>query len=347
VQAFEAQLLGLNAILKQASGVASPRGFSVETWGQLNSYKDPAPGMPAGRTLPLAGGLDFGAFAIFKYERAGKSARSDTGETPLLLFFVNELQPWLLGRGGGSRPAEWKAVNTDAFLQPPQGGDVAGLPRYGDVLMIKKNPAPLFVPVTLEAALKIVMAANDSDLAERRAAAVRIQASFEEWKSPAKRAERMAGYKQVSTIVPEGAAYVTKMEQFEKEQEVRLAADAGPDGDSAKGIRALEQENAGIVNALAALLPANRAAPACYAKSGTTPLQRFTRNPAPGCVPIVRPNWQFFNASLPRSAPQVLIIDGYERCGDDKPLPPNPSGCAANRRLIETLDKEAVLAWLK
>jgi hypothetical protein len=347
VKAFEGQLLELNGILKQAAGVASPHGFSVETWGHLGGYADPAPGQPAGRTLPLAGGLDFGAFPIFEYERSGKTVRSDTGEAPLLSFIVNEIQPWLLSHGGGSRPAEWKTVNTDAFLQPPQGSDIAGLHRFGDWLILKKNPASLFVPVSVEAALKLVTAANDSDLVERRQAAVRIQASFEEWKSPAKRAERMAGYKQVAIAVPEGPAYLTKMMQFEKEQEVRLAVDAGPDGESAKGIRALEQENAGIVNSLAGLTPADRAAPACYAKSGVTSLQRFKNNPAAGCVPIARPNWQFFNASLPRSAPQILIIDGFERCIEDKAPPTNPSGCAANRRLLETLDKEAVLAWLK
>ena len=33
VKAFEATLLELNAILRRAPGVATPRGFSVETWG--------------------------------------------------------------------------------------------------------------------------------------------------------------------------------------------------------------------------------------------------------------------------------------------------------------------------
>jgi len=51
-----------------------------------------------------------------------------------------------------------------------------------------------------------------------------------------------------------------------------------------------------------------------------------------------------------RSAPQVLIIAGITRCFDtaDKSNrdanSPSPAGCAANRALVETLDKTALLA---
>src|SRR6187401_1799331 len=38
VKAFEGELLALNAILRRAKGVASPVGFSVETWGYLAGY---------------------------------------------------------------------------------------------------------------------------------------------------------------------------------------------------------------------------------------------------------------------------------------------------------------------
>ena len=64
VKAFEAELLALNAILQRAPGVAKPIGFSVETWGNLASYRrsEHAPGQPAGAGMPVAGGLTFGAF---------------------------------------------------------------------------------------------------------------------------------------------------------------------------------------------------------------------------------------------------------------------------------------------
>ena len=126
VKAFEATLLELNAILRRAPGVATPRGYSVETWGNLNGYSGLAPGQPAGRSLPLAGGLTFGAFPIFEYTRAGKTVREDSGETALFTFEVNELGPGVIG---GQRPTEWEAVETDAFMQPQPNGEVAGIPR--------------------------------------------------------------------------------------------------------------------------------------------------------------------------------------------------------------------------
>ena len=69
MKAFEAELLALNAILRRATGVASPVGFSVETWGHLDGYRvfEHAPGQPAPGGLPLAGALTFGAFPIFEY----------------------------------------------------------------------------------------------------------------------------------------------------------------------------------------------------------------------------------------------------------------------------------------
>jgi hypothetical protein len=70
-------------------------------------------------------------------------------------------------------------------------------------------------------------------------------------------------------------------------------------------------------------------------------------------VPLVSPNDEFFDTSLPRSAPQVLIITPIERCfntADKVNQEANsalPAGCAANRRLVETIVKDAMRAWLR
>ena len=68
VKAFEGELLALNAILRRATGVASPVGFSVETWGYMTGYhmSEHAPGQPAAGKLPIAGGFQFGAFPRFR-----------------------------------------------------------------------------------------------------------------------------------------------------------------------------------------------------------------------------------------------------------------------------------------
>lgn len=85
----------------------------------------------------------------------------------------------------------------------------------------------------------------------------------------------------------------------------------------------------------------------CYASGDKVSLSRFRRGPAPGCDPLVRPNWKLFNPALPRSAPQLLTIAHVEQClvPDRKVL--HPGGCEANKRLLAAIDKAALLAWLQ
>src|ERR1035437_6232343 len=189
VRAFEATLLELNAIRRAAPGVATPRGYSVETWGNLSGYRALVPGQPTGRSLPLAGALTFGAFPIFEYTRAGKMVREDSGETALFEFQVNELEPWLIG---DRRPTEWEGIETDAFLQPLPKGDVAGIPRFGDIAVLKKNPASIWVPMTLQASLDLIVTVRETQRQERQQTLANLLANFETWKTPAKRAEGMA-----------------------------------------------------------------------------------------------------------------------------------------------------------
>lgn len=68
---------------------------------------------------------------------------------------------------------------------------------------------------------------------------------------------------------------------------------------------------------------------------------------SPGCQAIVKTNWGFFDPKLPRSVPQVLIVDNYMTCLTRESLAETIRGrCATNRKLIETLDWEAVKRWL-
>jgi hypothetical protein len=57
-------------------------------------------------------------------------------------------------------------------------------------------------------------------------------------------------------------------------------------------------------------------------------------------------NWAVFDPALPRSAPQILVIGHFSGCLDG-PKPIHAGGCAANRRLLESIDRQALLAWLR
>jgi hypothetical protein len=139
--AFEARLLELRRVISSAPTVAEPAGFDVALDGSL-ADSSPRTGQSA-RDLPraLAARLHFGAFPHLAFVRNGKTERAVAGETALLYFDVNELPS---GRSD-TVPSDWSGVATDLFLEPPHSEDFAGLPRAGDMLIVKRKPASLWV----------------------------------------------------------------------------------------------------------------------------------------------------------------------------------------------------------
>jgi hypothetical protein len=352
VNAFEAELVALNAILRRASGVASPVGFSVETWGHLAGYRvrEHAPGQPARGALPVAGTLTFGAFPIFEYERNGKIVREDSGETALLQFAVNDIGPGLLDSGN---VLEWGGVDRDAFLQPMPNGEIADLPRYGDGLVIAKNPEALWTPLPMSGALEFVVVNRRGVVSEFQESLGKFTTQLAANRDPAKRAQRAKAAKDASVNMPDPTAFIAQMEQVARVEEANLEREISLAGGTGKGLVEAQRALDEVTAWLAELSPADRAAPACYVEAGKTLRAKFRQTSGRGCVPLVRPNYQYFNKALPRSAPQVLIITPITRCFDtaDKhnteANSASPAGCRANRRLLETLDKDAVRAWLR
>jgi hypothetical protein len=352
VKAFETELLALNAILRRVPQVASPVGFSVETWGNLSGYRvaENAPGQPAAGGLPIAGGLTFGAFPIFEYERNGKTIREDTGETALQLFLVNQFGRGVIDRG---KVVEWGAVDRDAFLQPLPLGEIAGLPRYGDGLVIARDPAALWTPLSHRAALDLVVTARQGDVAGFQQSVDALTARLAIVRDPAWRAKRLKDAETAATTMPNPQAFLKQIEESIRAEEATLVKELSPTAGSGKALSDARRALSEVTDWMAALSPAEQAAPSCYVEKGATLRDRFRTLPASGCHPLVRPNYGYFNKSLPRSAPQVVIITPITRCFDtaDKynrdANSTSPAGCRANRALIETLDKDAVRAWLR
>ena len=340
VKALQAQLLGLNAVVKAAPGVSTPVGFSVETSGVLSST-DVVPGQPNPRTLPLPSSMYFGAFGITEFTRNGKTVRDDGGETVLLIFRINHMPT-------GSVVPDFVDLESDVMLEPRRGADVNGMPRYGDQLVLQKHEAPVFTPVTRGEALQLTVKALEGRASGERAVVTKLAKALADWRDPAQRAKRMADYA-TSASLAKDASLLAKMTAFEKTNEAELAALAGPDSPASRNLRLAEQAVASAVADIAALSPADRDAASCYAPDprSTGPLPTHIKSaPAPGCVPIVRPNWAYYDAKLPRTAPQLLVIDRFAGCFDH-PVPNVPGNCAANKALLETLDVAALYAWLR
>ncbi len=343
VKALEAQLLALNAILQQAPGFAAPKGFSVETVGSLD-VESRGPGQPAAAALPLPGTLNFGAYGVHEFAAGGTTRRNDTGETAQVLFFVNQLALPILFEGSGV--PEFSELATDVTLLAKPQPAVYGIPRHGDALVLKKNPAPLTTPVSLGESLQLLDKAVSARLATSRDAVARVQKQYDDARDPAARAKRLAELKQLATMVKD-PAYVEKMLKADQQVEAGLARLVGPTSETTKAMVAVERELAAVTAAIGALSAADRAAPACYVAGNTAGPARFTRDVTAACAAVVRPNWSLFNPALPRSAPQVLVIGHFERCLEAQQPSANQGGCAANRKLIEGLDQRAVLAWLQ
>jgi hypothetical protein len=352
VKAFETELLALNGILRRASGVASPVGFSVETWGNLAGYHvaEQAPGQPAGAAMPLAGSLTFGAFPIFEYVRNGQTIREDTGETALQQFHVNQIGKGLIDRGN---VPEWGPVDRDAFLQPLPAGDIGGLPRYGDGLVIARDPSALWLPLSRRGALDLVVKARELEARGFQQSVDTAAARLAVVRDPAWRAKRMKEAQQASSTMPNPQAFLRQIEESVRIEDAALVNELSPTAGSGKALLDARRALAEVTDWIAELSAVELAAPACYAEGGASFRAKFPPVTAAGCHPLVRPNYAYFNKAVPRSAPQVVIITPITRCFNtvDKynrdANSASPAGCRANRALIETLDKAAIRAWLR
>jgi hypothetical protein len=348
VQTFQTRLQELAAIAKRAPGVSTPIGFAGELWGSLDSYQRPAPGQPAGRAVPLAGMLSFGAFPLIEFERGGKKVNEDMkgGETEVIHFVVNQIDGSIYGT---SRPQGWGSTQLAAFVEPAAGSPVAGHTRVGDVFVVRKNMKPLWVPFSLADALQPILDERRGLYEQRRDAYAKAVAEFAEWQTPAKRAARRADWKKSAAQMPNGAAFIENMEKADVQIEAATRTQLAPGGPEEKGVREAERDFKEADGMIAALSPEARSAPSCYDDRATRLADRFRRKDgaAASCRALVMPNWDYFDPKLPRSTPQVVMITSYTRCLTRDSLAGTVrGGCVINRALVESMDWDAVRAWL-
>ena len=348
LQAFEAHLVTFREILRRTPAVTEPRGYSVEVWGHLGGYDKPAAGQPPAQRMPISGGVDFGAFPIYEIMRGGARVRVDTGETPLLLFTVNDLQPRSIGLPG---PPEWHVLDHDVVVQPAATGERAGFPRYDDIVVITRRTAPLWTPVPLLEAWQLQLQASKTALTSAQEVADKMKRNLADEIDPVKKAAREAGYRKTAPDTPDPTAYLAQMAQVEAVREKTARAELEPTSGTMTLLHKAEREVTAVEAVIAALTPEDRVAPACWLKDATRPEGAFRGNPNPRCRALVRPNYGFFDPALPRSAPQLLMIANARRCHEDlrdpQVLTTLPSGCAANRALLDSWDRQGVLDWLQ
>ena len=345
VKEVEAQLLRLNAIIKKTPGITNPIGFSVETSGDLglgNEGLSVRAGEPAFTARPFPSSMGFGAFPVMEYGSGATAKRDDTGETPHLYFSVNDLWQPLTSFPGNRVPEFEKLDAAVVRLAPPQP-DLLGFQRYGNALVIKKSAAPIWAAVPFAEALDLVARAIELRLVDERSAAGRIQAVYDEMTSSAKR-DQIITLQKAEAAKSKDPAYLDKaIARMDRETASLLPQIAAAKAVAAK----TEQELASVKATAEGLSAADKAAPACYASGDKVSTSRFRRAPSPGCDPLVRANWKLFNPALPRTAPQILTISDFPQCLSAESQAPHVGGCRAAMRLLESIDKAALLAWLQ
>jgi len=351
LKAFEAELVKFTGIWRSAPGVAEPRGFSVESYGHLAGTGQRLPGQPALATLPLAGGVTFAAFPIFEFERNGKRVRSDTGETETMGFTVNDIDGGIIGRPG---PEEWRSLEHDVIFPFARTGERAGFPRFDEIVVITKREAPLWTPVAVLEAWQLQEKATRQTLDEATAQIAKLTAAVDAEIDPAQKAKRQAEYERNAKSLPDPAAYLKQMAEVEVVRERTARAELAPTAFEPQRQKKATQELATVQAIIAALTPEERTAPACYVPGTTRVDGRIKPGPANArCTALVRPNYQFFDRALPRSAPQLVILVQAKRCyEDDREREAMErkgwvAGCVANRKLLDTWDRNAILGWLQ
>lgn len=348
LKAFEANLVAFREILRRAPSAATPVGYSVEVWGHLRGDSPRAPGQPPPAALPLAGGVSFGAFSIFEILRGGKPVRIDTGETALLQFAVNDLSPGTIGRPG---PPEWHVIEHDVIEQPPATGERAGFPRYDDIVVITRRSGSVWAPVSLLEAWELQLRTATHGLAAAQDVADKLQQARSEQVDPSKKAAREAGYRRTASSMPDPAAYLAQMAEVERVRDKVTSEDVAPTSHTMTRVREAARDVAVVQALIAGLTAEAKVAPACWIKNASRLDGKFRRDPDARCPALVRPNYALFDRSLPRSAPQVLIIQGARRCHEDlrdpTVLTTLAGNCAANKALLESWDRQAVLDWLR
>jgi len=346
LQAFTARLQEFAEIIKRSPAAAQPIGFAGELWGALlGTAVPPGPGLPAGR-IPMTGSVSFAAFRLTEYVRNGKVVNEDLkgGETETLNFSINAIDSVAVG----SRPVEWEGEMQGGF-EPKPGAPVGPMTRLDDQFVLKRHDKPLWLPISVADALAPLIRSRRTVFENRRDVYAKDRADFAEWQTPAKRAARRAGWQQAAASMPKGAEFLAQMEKADQEIEAFQKTRLAPGGQAEKEVGQAEAELKSAAAVVERLAPEGRAEPACYDNGASAIDARFRakRGASPSCQALVVPNRAYFDTTLPRTAPQLLVLNLYERCLTPQSIAyRKPGGCVTNRKVIETLDWNAVRAWL-
>ena len=221
-------------------------------------------------------------------------------------------------------------------------------------MIIARDPAALWTPLPQRGALDLVVKARQFVVQEFEESMAKFTARLAVVRDPAYRAKRMKEAQEAVALakMPNPQAFLKQIEESIGIEEASLVKEIGPATGTGRSLADAKRALSEVTDWIAQLSPADRRRPHATSRRPRRSAPDSRRPPA-RLPTLVRPNYGYFNAALPRSAPQVVIITGIKRCFDtadkynQEANSASPAGCRANRALVETMDKAAIRAWLR
>lgn len=340
----------LMALLKATPTGSNGEGFWVldaRSYSSSDAYTLP-PGVALAK-YPLQYMTNILPFYHEDVATKGVWQKSIKGETGASHYYFNSLPGRLDQPVVASEPPVGERHPVEMYLRPRETARIAGLPLYDDDLVfIARAGRDPWTTVSVGRAIKAAMPDFEKDrataeryLAERKQKNAEIQADA--WEKERRDSFEKNNGSLRTTRPSNYQARLNSLETDIKLQRTKAAAAANPQR-NADGfwywnpIDALER-----AKKTAALPPSEADKPACYvvttnerrADGGRDSDGRYTAKgdifalgTVEGCREIVITNHAYFDLTLPRSAPQSLMITRVGRCmeltGAKVGMPPRP-----------------------
>ena len=358
-QIVEAKLQQFVAIVLRDPALRPPVGFDFRTG--THAYAPPRPHAPLAYTM-------IGLLYFYTYMPGPRGQLGSIRPEPISMygFFVhaNHISSVFDGR------ERWQTDERKlTYWEPREIRKVAGFPQYSSgAIVLKRNPRPIWVPVSREWALQreLAQARKNLDAVAESAAAARAfdpTAALEKWlrERPEREREMEKSYVEMKQSNPEVAEKIrANFFDLEKrvEQTMREVAERQKTAPP-YNIARIEAQRRGVDKCigylegeLARLSPADRAAPA-YVSHKTYDLKR--PSPPPGCsqvvdadfpdaTRIVTENPDYYDPALPPSAIQLILVDFSYFEGT---VGVGPWRYAAYERIRDGLDYSALAAMFQ
>jgi hypothetical protein len=311
VNAFMTRLRQIAEVFRSSPVWNPPIGVDPSLSGSLFMPWTPSPA--AKKNQPIAGTIMMGSFdhyEVIRHKGGREQHERYVGEeTSHIMIDVN-----LLPKGDGVNMLGDK--EGEFYEEPVRTADINGFPTYGDRLIIVKNGRPVWTPVSRERYLKAFIAKRRPEAANAERYIADQRKQYEAFVAPDAYAARQAKYKAaVDKMAPKGAAAAEHERRYWERDEadtlaqLKRGSSHDPKDSSFAGViaglKAAEEQ-------LASMSPVDRSGPACLLEDLRDPTKSgLVAMGTPQCKPLVGKNPNFFDPSLPRSVPQIIVVDRF------------------------------------